>query len=68
LAPRNDADMTATGTFGRPGFDGGRYNGGSGPIWTRTPIGPIWIAADWPTAQVRLSSMNGGLRSANPPL
>jgi hypothetical protein len=29
--------------FGRPGFDGGRYNGGSfGPCWTRTPIGPIW--------------------------
>jgi hypothetical protein len=29
--------------FGRPGFDRGRYNGGSfGPCWTRTPIGPIW--------------------------
>jgi hypothetical protein len=29
--------------FGRPGFDGGRYNGGTfGPCWTRTPIGPIW--------------------------
>ena len=29
--------------FGRPGFAGGRYNGGSfGPCWTRTPIGPIW--------------------------
>ncbi len=29
--------------FGRPGFHGGRYNGGSfGPCWTRTPIGPIW--------------------------
>lgn len=29
--------------FGRPGFNGGRYNGGSfGPCWTRTPIGPIW--------------------------
>jgi hypothetical protein len=29
--------------FGRPGFGGGRYNGGSfGPCWTRTPIGPIW--------------------------
>jgi hypothetical protein len=29
--------------FGRPGLDGGRYNGGSfGPCWTRTPIGPIW--------------------------
>jgi hypothetical protein len=29
--------------FGRPGFDGGRYNGGSfGPCWTRTPIGPVW--------------------------
>jgi hypothetical protein len=29
--------------FGRPGFSGGRYNGGSfGPCWTRTPIGPIW--------------------------
>ena len=29
--------------FGRPGFGGGRYNGGTfGPCWTRTPIGPIW--------------------------
>ena len=29
--------------FGRPGFYGGRYNGGSfGPCWTRTPIGPSW--------------------------
>ena len=29
--------------FGRPGFHGGRYNGGSfGPCWTRTPIGLIW--------------------------
>ena len=29
--------------FGRPGFYGGRFNGGSfGPCWTRTPIGPIW--------------------------
>ncbi len=29
--------------FGRPGFAGGRYNGGSfGPCWTRTPIGPVW--------------------------
>ncbi|BCA05750.1 hypothetical protein [Bradyrhizobium diazoefficiens] len=29
--------------FGRPGFGGGRYNGGSfGPCWTRTPIGPVW--------------------------
>jgi len=29
--------------FGRPGFYGGRYNGGTfGPCWTRTPIGPIW--------------------------
>ncbi len=29
--------------FGRPGFYGGRYNGGSfGPCWTRTPIGAIW--------------------------
>lgn len=28
--------------FGRPGFGGGRDNGGSfGPCWTRTPIGPI---------------------------
>ena len=28
---------------GRPGFYGGRYNGGTfGPCWTRTPIGPIW--------------------------
>ena len=28
---------------GRPGFYGGRYNGGSfGPCWTRTPIGAIW--------------------------
>ena len=29
--------------FGRPGFYGGRFNGGSfGPCWTRTPIGPVW--------------------------
>lgn len=29
--------------FGRPGFNGGRYNGGSfGPCWTRTPIGAVW--------------------------
>ncbi|QPF93454.1 hypothetical protein [Bradyrhizobium commune] len=29
--------------FGRPGFGGPRYNGGSfGPCWTRTPIGAIW--------------------------
>jgi hypothetical protein len=29
--------------FSRPGFNGGRYNGGSfGPCWTRTPIGPVW--------------------------
>ena len=29
--------------FGRPGFSGGRYNGGSfGPCWTHTPIGLIW--------------------------
>lgn len=29
--------------FGRPGFGGSRYNGGSfGPCWTRTPIGAIW--------------------------
>ena len=29
--------------FGRPGIDGGRYNGGSfGPCWTRTPIGAVW--------------------------
>jgi hypothetical protein len=29
-------------------FYGGRYNGGSfGPCWTRTPIGPIWIAAEF---------------------
>ena len=28
---------------GRPGFYGGRYNGGTfGPCWTQTPIGPIW--------------------------
>ena len=28
---------------GRPGFYGGRYNGGTfGPCWTRTPIGPVW--------------------------
>lgn len=29
--------------FGRPGFYGGRYNGGSfGPCWTRTPVGAVW--------------------------
>ncbi|KIZ41799.1 MULTISPECIES: hypothetical protein [Rhodopseudomonas] len=29
--------------LGRPGFYGGRYNGGSlGPCWTQTPIGPVW--------------------------
>jgi hypothetical protein len=29
--------------IGRPGFNGGRYNGGSfGPCWTWTPIGPMW--------------------------
>ena len=29
--------------FGRPGFHGGHYNGGSfGPCWTRTPIGAVW--------------------------
>jgi hypothetical protein len=29
--------------FGRPGFYGGRYNGGSfGPCWSQTPIGPVW--------------------------
>ena len=29
--------------FGRPGFYGGRYNGGSfGPCWTQTPVGPVW--------------------------
>ena len=29
--------------FGRPGFYGGRYNGGSfGPCWTQTPIGRVW--------------------------
>ena len=29
--------------FGRPGFYGGRYNGGSfGPCWTQTPIGAVW--------------------------
>jgi hypothetical protein len=29
--------------FGRPGFNGGRYNGGTfGPCWTQTPIGPVW--------------------------
>jgi hypothetical protein len=29
--------------FGRPGFRGNRFNGGSlGPCWTRTPVGPIW--------------------------
>lgn len=29
--------------FGRPGFYGGRYNGGSfGPCWTQTPAGPVW--------------------------
>ncbi len=33
--------------FGRPGFNGGRYNGGSfGPCWTRTPIGRCGIAGD----------------------
>src|ERR1700760_3858907 len=29
--------------YGRPGFYGGHYNGGSfGPCWTRTPIGAVW--------------------------
>lgn len=29
--------------FGRPGFYGGQYNGGSiGPCWTSTPIGFIY--------------------------
>jgi hypothetical protein len=29
--------------FGRPGFYGGQYNGGSfGPCWTSTPIGLQW--------------------------
>jgi hypothetical protein len=29
--------------FGRPGFAGGRWNGGSyGPCWTSTPIGLQW--------------------------
>lgn len=29
--------------FGRPGFYGGQYNGGSfGPCWTSTPIGMMW--------------------------
>jgi hypothetical protein len=29
--------------FGRPGFNGGRWNGGSyGPCWTHTPIGLMW--------------------------
>jgi hypothetical protein len=29
--------------FGRPGFYGGHYKGGSfGPCWTRTPIGAVW--------------------------
>ena len=29
--------------FGRPGFHGGRFNGGTfGPCWTQTPIGPMW--------------------------
>ncbi len=29
--------------FGRPGFYGGQYNGGSiGPCWTSTPIGMIY--------------------------
>jgi len=29
--------------FGRPGFYGNRFNGGTfGPCWTRTPAGPVW--------------------------
>ena len=29
--------------FGRPGSNGGRWNGGSyGPCWTHTPIGLMW--------------------------
>src|SRR6202023_2363207 len=44
--------------FGRPGFYGGRYNGGSfGPCWTRTPIGPIWNCG-W--LSYRLKTAPGG--------
>jgi hypothetical protein len=33
--------------FGRPGFNGGRFNGGGfGPCWTRTPIARSGIAAE----------------------
>jgi hypothetical protein len=43
LAALNDAFDGDWHYFGRPGFYGGRYNGGSfGPCWTQTPIGPVW--------------------------